>query len=161
MKRAKLTQEQKELQIVRQRLDRLDNLLFKAMEVLQSGEKWSVTPEGILVTVYPHPVISIREMRITGIKYSQNKKFVLPQLLEDRLDKLNADIKLVKKFKKDNPTRRVSPSKHKDVIARWLEQYYEGVTKEEIAVIYGVPETTISRYVNKYRKMNMVKETGE
>lgn len=85
----RVSKQEQELQRVKQWTKRLDNLLLKAMEVLQSGDKWSFTPEGNMVTVYPHPVIDIRELRINEVKYSQNKNYVFPKLLQDRQNSVN------------------------------------------------------------------------
>ncbi|HDX9655145.1 TPA: hypothetical protein ROY23_005712 [Bacillus wiedmannii] len=74
-----------EAEIVRQREKRLDNVLFKCLEIMKMPEKWEMAKDGNMITVYPHPIVKREGYRVDGIQYLPNKSYYFPDVLLERL----------------------------------------------------------------------------
>jgi len=156
-----LTKEQKEQQaIVTNREDLWDVLLWKALEVSKMPSKWKInTKTGELVEVFPVPVFR-QNCTIQAIEYRENKSFMLPNALLDRLianeDLIEsvehkAEKEAVKKAEGKAPQgrhKKCSP----ELIKEMVELKEAGATYRELTEKFGVSSSTLSNYILEYRK---------
>lgn len=159
-----------EQEIVKQREDRFDNVLFQCLEIMKMPEKWAMDKDNNIITVYPHPIVKREGYRVEGIQYLPHKSYHLPNVLLDRLFYWES-LTMITYFKdavKHVPIKkkRGRKPKVKDVnapavvgrpkkytpqdVMQWVELREQGLSLREIAEITGVPQQSLSYYTRKY-----------
>lgn len=142
--------------------DMLDNRLFEVLEVANMPEKFGVTKDNEIITLYPVPIF--KGIRVIRVEYQTNKSFVLPEALLERIcileDEIEAVNKEMEKKAPKNPAPKGRPSKFipEDAV-KMLELKEQGLSYKEIAEMFGTTAITVSNYMRKHNK-NKKGETG-
>jgi hypothetical protein len=131
--------------------DQIDNILFDMLEVLENTpEKWTVSLDGSVIVIYPHPIVT--ERHLTGIEYKHHKNYYFEdtELFEGycRLQDEIAKTSLPKKKR----GRKVKPSS--EIVQKWVNLKQQGVKYSEIAKKYGVRDNIVRYQILK--KLNEV-----
>jgi hypothetical protein len=142
--------------IVMQRENRLDNLLFECMEIMRSPEKWAVDGQGNIINVYPHPIVEREAREIKEIVYKPHKSYYLPDVLLERAIYWEGILEQAKKKAHRTTAKGTKvigrPKKYSEAQAiEWAELREQGLTLAEIAKQSGAKPSTVSYYVNKLK----------
>lgn len=135
------------------REDELDLLLFDVLEILQeTPTKWAVDKSNNLYLVYPHPVVS--NGRITGVEYKAHRSYYFEDAeLFERYIALQEDIAKANSKSDRRGTGRGRPSKYStEKIAEWVKLKEQGYSYKSISKSIQINETTVGRYVRKYKQ---------
>lgn len=149
----RFTKVKAEAEIVRQREDRLDNILFECLEIMKRPEKWAIDRQGNFITVYPHPIVN-REANRLKVKYLPHKSISLPEVLLERLiyweDLTAPKIRIISTI--------VSPAERKvyvkptpAMVAEMLRMKDKGLSNAEVARQIGVSEPTARKYTRQHQ----------
>ncbi|MBM7691147.1 hypothetical protein JOC77_000552 [Peribacillus deserti] len=137
-----------EAELVRQREDRLDNILFECLEIMKMPEKWAIDRQGNFNIVYPHPMVKREANRIEGIQYLPHKSYNLPIVLLERLlywEEITKGIALKGNRK---PYTKVTPN----MVAEIVKLREQGLTMGKIAKQVGVSEHSVRHYLRAGQK---------
>ncbi|RVT57632.1 hypothetical protein [Niallia taxi] len=134
--------------------DMLDNKLFAVLDVLNKPTKWGMDAEGIIITVYPHPVLS-NDYKVKGIEYKSYKSYEMPELLLDRYIVLQDEIDVIeakyqKSTSKKKEEKRGRKSKYSaELIQQWKDLRQSGMSCRAVSEQYNVPYNIVSYHTNK------------
>jgi len=142
-----------EMEIVTQREDRLDNILFECLEIMKRPEKWAIDRQGNFVNVYPHPIVYREAHKIEGVEYLPHKSYKLPAVLLERLvywedlTKGETKVKGKRGYKQQTGSRkpytRVTPA----MVTEIVTLRGQGLSLSLIGEQVGVSEYTVNRYL--------------
>ncbi|SIB76507.1 Uncharacterised protein [Mycobacteroides abscessus subsp. abscessus] len=126
--------------------------LFAILEVQRQPVKWTVTTDGKIVDIYPHPKLN-KANKVIGVEYKTYKAINIPEELYDAYYTLVDDIdkKVAKAQRNIKGKYEKMPdemkAQAKSLMYLWLGQYESGATYTEIDKKANFSELTIHKYI--------------
>ncbi|MBC2392012.1 helix-turn-helix domain-containing protein [Listeria booriae] len=155
---AKKSAKDKEAELAEREMeDRLDDELFKALEIMKLPPKLFITWDHNFVDYYAVPIFEGNY--VVGMKWQADKHALIPvglltrlAVLEDAIEAVEGKRKRKRKKKKPTSGRRgrksaFSPEK----IVQILQMKEQGMKICEIANVFGVNHNTVSRYIKQHK----------